>query len=47
MLLLSMFAIAARYSNRPEDCRGPDGRYVVAGQQYAKDAHRLLGERYG
>lgn len=46
MLLLSMFAIAARYSDRPQDHQAPDGRYVVAGQNYAQDAHRLLGRKY-
>ncbi|KAI1788821.1 fungal-specific transcription factor domain-containing protein [Ganoderma leucocontextum] len=46
MLLLSMFAIAARYSNRPEDHQAPDGRFVTAGQQYAQDAHRLLDKKY-
>ena len=43
MLLLSMFAVAARYSERPEDHQALDGHYVIAGQQYAQDAHRFLG----
>ncbi|KAI0778344.1 fungal-specific transcription factor domain-containing protein [Trametes elegans] len=47
MLLLSMFAIAARYSNRPEDHPGSSGTNVSrAGQQYAEDAHKLLDRKY-
>ncbi len=44
MLLLAMFAIAARYSNRPEDHPiDGDNNISRAGQQYAIDAHKLLG----
>ncbi|CDO75511.1 hypothetical protein BN946_scf184935.g47 [Trametes cinnabarina] len=46
ILLLSMFAIAARYSDRAEDHPGPTGSNVSrAGQRYAEDAHKLLGEQ--
>lgn len=46
ILLLAMFAIAARYSSLPEDHPpGQHGNHISrAGQQYAEDAHRLLGE---
>ncbi|TFK94392.1 hypothetical protein K466DRAFT_476476 [Polyporus arcularius HHB13444] len=47
MLLLAMFAIAARYSNRPEDHPiDGDNNISRAGQQYAIDAHRLLDRKY-
>ncbi|OSD03232.1 hypothetical protein PYCCODRAFT_1388765 [Trametes coccinea BRFM310] len=47
ILLLSMFAIAARYSNRPEDHPGqPDNKVSRAGQSYAEDAHKLLDRKY-
>lgn len=45
MLLLAMFAIAARYSSRPEDHPNNGGDDISrAGQQYAIDAHKLLGK---
>lgn len=46
ILLLAMFAIAARYSSLPEDHPpGQHGNHISrAGQQYAEDAHRLLGK---
>ncbi|KAI8981384.1 fungal-specific transcription factor domain-containing protein [Trametes punicea] len=47
ILLLSMFAIAARYSNRPEDHPVRSGSDVSrAGQRYAEDAHKLLDRKY-
>ncbi|KAI0801106.1 fungal-specific transcription factor domain-containing protein [Fomes fomentarius] len=47
ILLLSMFAIAARYSNRPEDhATHGDSNVSRAGQQYAEDAHKLLNRKY-
>ncbi|KAH9858030.1 fungal-specific transcription factor domain-containing protein [Lenzites betulinus] len=47
MLLLSMFAIAARYSDRPTDHPGHNvGHDLRAGQQYAEDAHKLLDRKY-
>ncbi|KAJ8454826.1 hypothetical protein ONZ51_g12801 [Trametes cubensis] len=47
ILLLSMFAIAARYSNRPEDHPSIQGSNASrAGQQYAEDAHKLLDRKY-
>ncbi|KAI0375162.1 hypothetical protein BV20DRAFT_985517 [Pilatotrama ljubarskyi] len=47
MLLLSMFAIAARYSHRPEDHPSQPGSHISrAGQQYAEDAHKLLDRKY-
>ncbi|KAI0756844.1 fungal-specific transcription factor domain-containing protein [Daedaleopsis nitida] len=48
MLLLAMFAVAARYSDKPEVHLMTHGKYNVsrAGQQYAEDAHRLLDRKY-
>ncbi|KAI0719947.1 fungal-specific transcription factor domain-containing protein [Cerioporus squamosus] len=47
MLLLAMFAIAARYSSRPEDhTTVGDDDISRAGQQYAIDAHKLLDRKY-
>ncbi|KAI0669742.1 fungal-specific transcription factor domain-containing protein [Trametes maxima] len=47
LLLLAMFAIAARYSDRPEDHPGqPDSDVSRAGQQFAEDAHKLLDRKY-
>ena len=44
MLLLAMFAIAARFSPRAEDHPTHEGSNLSkAGQQYAIDAHKLLG----
>ncbi|KAI0639571.1 fungal-specific transcription factor domain-containing protein [Trametes polyzona] len=47
ILLLSMFAIAARYSERPEaqPGSGPSSSSRT-GQQYAEDAHKLLDRKY-
>ncbi|KAI0652011.1 fungal-specific transcription factor domain-containing protein [Trametes meyenii] len=47
LLLLCMFAIAARYSDRPEDHPGQEeGHASRAGQQFAEDAHKLLDRKY-
>ncbi|KAH9944251.1 fungal-specific transcription factor domain-containing protein [Epithele typhae] len=44
MLLLSMFAIAARYSDRVDDHPlDESGAFSKAGQSFAVDAHKLLG----
>lgn len=46
ILLLAMFAIAARYASLPEEHTGQHGNHISrAGQQYAEDAHRLLGKK--
>ncbi|RPD55889.1 hypothetical protein L227DRAFT_603343 [Lentinus tigrinus ALCF2SS1-6] len=47
MLLLAMFAIATRYSSRPEDHPTHSSDDISrAGQQYAVDAHKLLDRKY-
>ncbi|TBU34755.1 fungal-specific transcription factor domain-containing protein [Dichomitus squalens] len=46
MLLLAMFAIAARYSSRSEYQPTRGDNLSFAGQQYAQDAHKLLDRKY-
>ncbi|KAI0830473.1 fungal-specific transcription factor domain-containing protein [Trametes gibbosa] len=47
LLLLAMFAIAARYLDRPADRPGTGIRHSLhMGQQYANDAHKLLARKY-